>query len=111
MYFGNPLCDTVALGIHESQSRLWENQVGRSRDFWEFWFPHFKETFPEQTKSLNLEDFYRGINRVERSLIRIDADELTYNLHIVLRFELERGIFENQLAVKDLDAVWKEKMR
>lgn len=110
-YFGTPLCDTVSLGIHESQSRLWENQVARSRDFWEFWFPHFKETFPEQTKSLNLEGFYRGINRVERSLIRIDADELTYNLHIVLRFELERGIFENQLAVKDLDAVWKEKMR
>ncbi len=110
-YFGTPLCDTVSLGIHESQSRLWENQIGRSREFWEFWFPRFKDTFPEQTRELDLDDFYLAINRVRPSLIRIDADELTYNLHIILRFEVEKAVFEDQITVKDLDAIWNEKMK
>ena len=110
-YFGTPLCDTVSLGIHESQSRLWENQVGRSRDFWEFWLTRFKDTFPQQTRGLDLNDFYLAINRVRPSLIRIDADELTYNLHIILRFELEKAVFEDQIAVRDLDLLWNEKMK
>ncbi|MBI4456319.1 MAG: carboxypeptidase M32 [Acidobacteria bacterium] len=110
-YFGTPLCDTVSLGIHESQSRLWENQVARSADFWEFWFPRLQQTFPEQTRNLKLERFYHTINRVRRSLIRVDADELTYNLHIILRFELERAIFEDQIFARDLGTAWNEKMK
>ncbi|MBI2821148.1 MAG: carboxypeptidase M32 [Acidobacteria bacterium] len=110
-HFGTPLCDTVSLGIHESQSRLWENQVARGADFWEFWFPRFQRTFPDQTHDLSFEEFYRAINRVERSLIRVEADELTYNLHIILRFELERAVFDDQIAVPDLNAAWNEKMR
>lgn len=110
-FFGTPLCDTVSLGVHESQSRLWENQVARGMDFWQFWFPHFRRIFPDQTQNLTPERFYAAINRVRRSLIRVDSDELTYNLHIIVRFELERAIFDDQLAVENLDAAWNEKMK
>ncbi|HEY2931721.1 MAG TPA: carboxypeptidase M32 [Acidobacteriota bacterium] len=109
--FGTPLCDTVSLGIHESQSRLWENLVGRSREFWEHWFPRFQKTFPNQTRGLEFDQFYGAINKVERSLIRVDADELTYNLHVILRFELEQAIFEGQLSVDGLEEAWNQKMK
>lgn len=93
-------------GIHESQSRLWENLVGRSRPFWRHFFPHLQKAFPSQLGQVGLEDFYRSINRVERSLIRTDADELTYNLHVMIRFELEVQLIKGELAVQDLSEAW-----
>jgi carboxypeptidase Taq len=105
-----PLGAGVSLGVHESQSRLWENLVGRSRSFWRFFYPRLQEAFPRQLGSVEEEAFYRAVNKVHPSLIRIDADEVTYNLHIILRFELEQELIENRLAVKDLPAAWNERM-
>jgi carboxypeptidase Taq len=101
-----PLGSGVSLGLHESQSRTWENLVGRSRSFWRFFYPRLQEVFPEQLGSVDEEAFYRAINRVQPSLIRIDADEVTYNMHIILRFELEQELIEGRLAVKDLPDAW-----
>jgi carboxypeptidase Taq len=103
--FGTPVGTFVSLGIHESQSRLWENQVGRSRDFWRQWYAVAAEQFP-RLASLPLEEFWLIANRVEPSLIRVEADEGTYNLHIVLRFELEERLVSGELAVADLPAAW-----
>ena len=105
-----PLCSGVSLSIHESQSRLWENLVGRSRGFWKYFYPKLQTAFP-QLAATDLETFYRAVNRVSPSLIRIEADELTYSLHIMLRFELEREIFEGQVQVADLPDAWNAKMR
>lgn len=110
-WFGTPLAEAQGLGIHESQSRLWENQVGRSRDYWTRYYPLLKEHFPAQLASLNLDGFLRAINRVEPSFIRVEADEVTYNLHIVLRFELELALFDGKLDAGDLEAAWNEGMR
>ena len=88
-HFGLPLGTYASLGIHESQSRLWENQVGRSRSFWDFFFPLAQQTYPESLGNVRFDDFYAAINDVRPSFIRIEADEATYNLHIILRFELE----------------------
>lgn len=109
-YFGTPLCEPVSLGIHESQSRLWENYVGRSRPFWEGYYPRLQERFPGQLKNVSLEDFYTVINTVMPSTIRTEADEVTYNLHIMLRFELEQAMINNSVAVGDLPALWNEGM-
>ncbi len=106
--FGTPMGTFVSLGIHESQSRLWENQVGRSRDFWEHWYPQAIEQFP-RLASLPLDEFWLLVNRVEPSLIRVEADEATYNLHIVLRFEMEQRLIAGDLAVNDLPAAWNER--
>ncbi len=106
-----PLAEGVSAGVHESQSRLWENLVGRSRGFWEHFYPRLQRYFPDQLGSITLETFYRAINKVERSLIRTDADELTYNLHVMLRFDLELALLEGRLAVKDLPEAWNEGMR
>jgi carboxypeptidase Taq len=106
-----PLGSGVSLGLHESQSRTWENLVGRSRPFWRFFYEPLREAFPEQLGTVNEERFYRAINRVQPSLIRIDADEVTYNLHIILRFELEQDLIEGRLAVEDLPQAWNERMR
>ncbi len=108
--FGTPLAEAVSLGIHESQSRLWENQVGRSIGFWEHYFPLLKETFPSQLQNISLPQFYAAINTVLPSLIRVEADEVTYNLHIILRFELETALFNRDLNFKDLEAEWENKM-
>jgi carboxypeptidase Taq len=105
-----PLGSGVSLGLHESQSRTWENLVGRSRSFWRFFYPRLRDTFSEQLGSVDEEAFYRAINRVQPSLIRIDADEVTYNMHIILRFELEQELIENRLAVKDLPEAWNARM-
>ncbi|MGA2112555.1 MAG: carboxypeptidase M32 [Anaerolineales bacterium] len=105
----SPLAGGASLGLHESQSRLWENLVGRSRPFWKFFFPRLKERFAQLSK-VSLEDFYRGVNRVRPSLIRVDADEVTYNLHIMVRFDLEQGLLEGKLRVKDLPQAWNQKM-
>jgi carboxypeptidase Taq len=103
--FGSPVGTFLSLGIHESQSRLWENQVGRSRDFWRHWYAEAKEQFP-RLGSLPLDEFWLIVNRVEPSYIRVEADEGTYNLHIVLRFEMEQKLIAGELAVADLPAAW-----
>jgi carboxypeptidase Taq len=105
-----PLADGASYGIHESQSRLWENLVGRSRGFWEFFFPRLKATFTRQLAHVDVEAFYQAINRVEPSLIRVEADEVTYNLHIMLRFDLEKALLEGKLKVADLPEAWDAKM-
>lgn len=93
--------------MHESQSRLWENVVGRSQGFWLHFYPELQRTFPDQLGRVGLETFYRAINKVDRSLIRADADEVTYNLHIMLRFDLEVKLLEGSLRVKDLPEAWR----
>ena len=105
-----PLANGASMAVHESQSRMWENLVGRSREFWKFFYPKLVKTFPQQLASVSLEQFYRGINKVEPSLIRVEADEATYNLHIMLRLELEIALLEGSLQVGDLPQVWNRKM-
>jgi carboxypeptidase Taq len=106
-----PLCRGASLGLHESQSRLWENLVGRSRPFWKFFFPKLQAAFPEQFAGVDAEAFYRAINKVRPSLIRVEADEATYGLHIILRFELEQEVMNGQLALKDLPEAWNARMK
>jgi carboxypeptidase Taq len=101
-----PLAGGTSAGGHESQSRLWENLVGRSRPFWQHYYPQLQAAFPNQLGQVELETFYRAINKVQRSLIRTDADEVTYNLHVMIRFDLELALLEGSLAVKDLPAAW-----
>ncbi|HUQ21537.1 MAG TPA: carboxypeptidase M32 [Gaiellaceae bacterium] len=101
-----PLCHGVSSALHESQSRLWENIVGRSRSFWNHFYPTFQAAFPEAVGDVDQERFYRAINRVKPSYIRVDADEATYNLHIILRFELEQEIMAGAIDLKDLPEVW-----
>ncbi|TCS95830.1 carboxypeptidase M32 [Hazenella coriacea] len=106
---GTPLHDGTSSGVHESQSRLWENIVGRSRHFWTYFYPNLQQMFPAQLRGVSMEDFYRAINRVKPSLIRTDADELTYNLHVIIRFDLELALLEGNLRVKDLPEAWRER--
>ncbi|OKH28437.1 carboxypeptidase M32 [Chroogloeocystis siderophila] len=106
-----PLAGGTSSGVHESQSRLWENMVGRSRPFWKFFYPQLQAQFPQQLGDVALETFYRAINKVERSLIRTDADEVTYNLHVMIRFDLELQLLEGTLAVRDLPQAWNERYR
>lgn len=104
--FGTLLDDGTSLGVHESQSRLWENIVGRSRGFWRRFYPRLQEVFPNPFANVELEAFYRAINRVQPSLIRVEADEVTYNLHIIIRFEMENDLLEGKLSVADAPAAW-----
>jgi len=106
---GTPLASGTSSGVHESQSRLWENLVGRSRGFWEYFYPQLQEAFPSQFKMVTPDQFYRAINQVQRSLIRTDADEVTYNLHVMIRFGLEMDLLEGKLAVRDLPEAWRER--
>ena len=108
--FGLPSGSAVSLGIHESQSRLWENHVGRSQKFWEIWYPSAQEIFP-QLANFPLEKFLRYLWRAEFSPIRVEADEATYDLHILLRFELERRMLNGSLRVADVPAAWNEGFR
>lgn len=101
-----PLGSGTSAGVHESQSRLWENVIGRSREFWRFYLPHLQSVFPEQLTGIKEEDFFKAVNKVERSLIRTDADEVTYNLHVMIRFDLEMELLEGKLAVPDLPEAW-----
>jgi carboxypeptidase Taq len=110
-YEGTRMGSGASMGIHESQSRLWENVVGRSRGFWEHFYPLLGDTFPEAFAKVPLETFYRAINKVERSLIRTDADEVTYNLHVMLRFDLELDLLERRLKVKDLPEAWRARFQ
>ncbi len=106
---GTPLAAGTSSGVHESQSRLWESLIGRSLSFWHYAYPQLQQTFPEQLAGIRVDDFYRAINRVSRSLVRTDADELTYNLHIIIRFELELQLLEGTLDVNDLATAWNER--
>ncbi|KGE73472.1 carboxypeptidase M32 [Spirochaeta lutea] len=108
---GTSLADGTSLGIHESQSRTWENMIGRSRPFWDHFLPRLASRFPENLKDVSSEAFYRGINKVEPSLIRVEADEVTYSLHVMLRFNLETRLITGEIAVKDLPELWRQESR
>lgn len=110
-YFRTPLCEGASMGVHESQSRMWENLVGRSRPFWQHYYPKLQKTFPDALGHTDLETFYHAINTVRPSEIRVEADELTYDLHILLRFELEVALFEDNLSLAELPAAWNEGMK
>ena len=105
-----PTGGPTSLGIHESQSRLWENLVGRSAPFWRRFYPQAQQAFPERLRDVEVERFVAGINRVQPSLIRIKADEVTYGLHIMLRFELEQDIINERVALRDLPQTWNARM-
>lgn len=107
----SPLADGASMAVHESQSRMWENIIGRSKEFWTHFYPRLKELFPGQLGNIALDDFYRGINAVEPSLIRVEADEATYNLHIMLRLEMEIALMEGSMEVKDAPEAWNEKFK
>ncbi len=107
----SPLGNGASMAVHESQSRMWENLVGRSHSFWEYFYPRLREVFPSQLGNVSLQQFYRAINKVERSPIRVEADEATYNLHIMLRMELEIALMEGSLSVVDLPQAWNTRMQ
>ena len=105
--YGMPLGAAASLSIHESQSRLWENCVGRGLNFWEYFYPKLQALFPAQLNDVSLQQFYAGMNKVEPSLIRTEADELTYHFHVMIRYEIEKGLLDNSIAIKDLPEVWR----
>jgi carboxypeptidase Taq len=106
-----PLAGAPSLGLNESQSRTWENLVGRSRAFWSYWLEPLQETFPEQLRNVSLDAFAAAVNRAEPGLIRVEADETTYSLHIILRFELEQDLIEGRVELEDLPEIWSSRMR
>jgi carboxypeptidase Taq len=108
-HYGTPMGEAVSLGVHESQSRLWENAVARSRPFWEYWFPMARRIFHEALAGVTVDEFHAAVNHVAPSLIRVQADEVTYNLHIIIRFELEQALLSGDLAVSDVPAAWNQK--
>jgi carboxypeptidase Taq len=105
------LMSGASMALHESQSRMWENLVGRSHEFWECFYPRYQSLFPETFGNVSLDEFYKGINKVIPSLVRVEADEATYNLHIMLRLELEIGLMEGSIKVKDLPTIWNDRMK
>jgi carboxypeptidase Taq len=110
-YEGTPLAEGTSAGVHESQSRLWENLVGRSRGFWTRFYPDLQATFPDQLGNTSLDTFYRAINKVQPSLIRTAADEVTYNLHVMMRFQFEQDLLNGKLAIRDLPEAWRARMQ
>jgi carboxypeptidase Taq len=106
---GTPMGHGGSLGLHESQSRMWENVIGRSRGLWNHFYPQLQQAFPDALKNVDVETFYRAINKVEPSLIRIEADEVTYNLHIMVRFEMELALLSGELSVEDAPEAWNQK--
>lgn len=109
--FGTPLGESISLGMHESQSRWWETRIGHSKPFWEYYFPLLKQQFKGKFDNTTLNTFYKAINKVTPSLIRVEADEVTYNLHVILRFQLEKGLIEGSLKVRDIPEAWNEGMK
>jgi carboxypeptidase Taq len=109
-YKNTVISDSPSLGLHESQSRFWENMIARSKNFWDYFYPIFKKTSSKQLSDINLEGWYRLVNQVRPSLIRVEADELTYCLHVILRFELEVLLIDDKVKVSELPVVWNEKM-
>jgi carboxypeptidase Taq len=110
-HFGTPLGSAVSLGIHESQSRMWENQVGRSRPFWEHFFPQAKRIFHSALRDVSIDDFVFAVNDVQPSFIRVEADEATYNMHIILRFEMEQALVTGDLKPVDVPGAWNERFK
>jgi len=110
-YFGQPVGESASLGIHESQSRLWENQVGRGKAFWTYFFPIAQRTFRDSLNGIKFDDFYAAINDVRPSFIRVEADEVTYNLHIMLRFELERAMIQGDIKPADVPGEWNARFK
>lgn len=108
---GEPLGQAISLGIHESQSRMWENFVGRSKAFWIWALPHAQTMMASGLENYSVDDLYKATNRVERSYIRVEADEATYNLHVMLRFGIERSLIRGDLTVADLPAAWNERFK
>ena len=108
---GTPVYEGASMGIHESQSRFWENVVGRSEAFWSHYYSKLTEIFPEQLRNVSIRDFYKAVNEIKPSMIRIEADELTYNLHIMIRYELEKSLINGEITVTELPALWNEKMK
>jgi carboxypeptidase Taq len=109
-YKDTVISDSPSLGLHESQSRFWENMIARSIQFWRFFYPLFEKTSSEQFQNMNIEKWYKQVNMVKPSLIRVEADELTYCLHVILRFEIEVDLMEDKINVNDLPQIWNEKM-
>ncbi|MBX4187827.1 MAG: carboxypeptidase M32, partial [Candidatus Doudnabacteria bacterium] len=110
-HFGTPLGESISVGIHESQSRMWENLIGKSLPFWRYFFPLLKKQYTRQLKNISLDEFYSVINNVGNSLIRTESDEVTYNLHVILRFEIEKEMIEGSIEIKDLPEIWNEKIK
>ncbi|PIN70291.1 carboxypeptidase [Candidatus Woesearchaeota archaeon CG11_big_fil_rev_8_21_14_0_20_43_8] len=110
-YFGTPLCNARSMSIHESQSRIWENNIGKSQEFLSFLLPKVKKAYSPALNGLGLDDLYRTANRVGSNMIRTNADELTYNMHVILRFELEYGLMDGKINVDDLPGLWNQKMQ
>jgi carboxypeptidase Taq len=102
------LADGTSMGIHESQSRFWENTLGRSRGFWEHWYGDFQSLFPENLSGVDVENFYRAVNAVQPSLIRVEADEVSYSFHIIIRFRLEQALISGNLKAADLPGAWND---
>lgn len=109
--YGTPLGEARSLGVHESQSRWWETRIGSSKPFWHYFLPVLKATFKGKLDKITLDQFYRAINKVKPSLIRVEADEVTYPFHVILRFELEKGLIEGSLNVRDIPEAWNAKMK
>lgn len=110
-HYGSPLGDSISLGMHESQSRWWETRIGQSKPFWQHYLPMLKDTFKGKFDDTNLETFYKAINKVEPSMIRVEADEVTYPLHVILRFEMERALIDGTLAIREIPEAWNAKMQ
>lgn len=107
--YGLPAGTYCSLGIHESQSRLWENNVGRSLDFWKYNYPQLQNIFPQQLKKISVEEFYKAMNIVTPSLVRTNADELTYHFHVMIRYEIEKELFSNNVNINELPEIWNSK--
>lgn len=110
-FYGTPVCEPASFGVDESQSRLWETMIGKGLPFWKFFYPKLQALFPQNLSHIPLSDFYAYMNRVEPSFIRVEADEVTYCLHIILRFEIEKALIEGSLKVRDIPKVWNAKMQ
>jgi carboxypeptidase Taq len=110
-HYGLPLGEACSFSIHESQSRLWENNVGRSKSFWKHYYPILQQFFTDQFKNIDLDTFYKGINKVQPSLIRTEADEISYHFHVFIRYELERNLLDGSLATKDIPYYWNEQYK
>lgn len=110
-HYGSPLGEAVSLGVHESQSRWWETRIGLSKPFWQYFFPLLQKSFPKALEKTSLDKFYKAINKVEPSFIRIEADEVTYSLHVILRFEIEKALIEGSLSVHEIPEAWNAKMQ
>jgi carboxypeptidase Taq len=109
--YGLPTGEYASLSIHESQSRIWENCVGRGKAFWQFYFPTLQQYFPKQFNNISAQEFMRAVNKVQPSLIRTEADELTYHFHVMIRYELEKNLITGSLQVKDIPVYWNEQYK